>query len=86
MTREVYSDKTMVEFSRRQIFVRIFVDNDPQGESLASKFKIRGYPTILVLDSSGREVDRITGFRRARDLIEELQEIFDNAPKKRLRI
>ena len=75
-----------MEFSRKQIFVRVFVDADAQGEQLAGKFRVRGYPTIIILDSSGREIDRIMGFRRAPDLMEELQEIFDGARGKRLKI
>ncbi len=86
MTREVYTDKAFVEFSRKRVFVRIFADTDPQGERLTGRFKVRGYPTIIILDSSGSEVDRIMGFRHAPDLIEELQDIFDSASSMRLRI
>lgn len=86
MTREVYSDKKFIEFSRKQIFVRFFTDTEPEGNSLARKFGVRGYPTILILDSSGHEVDRIMGFRSAPDLIEELEEIFRSVSKRRLKI
>ncbi len=86
MTREVYSDKKFIEFSRRQVFLRLFTDTDPQGDRLARKFGVRGYPTILILDSSGHEVDRIMGFRSAPDLIEELEEIFRSVSKKRIRV
>jgi len=79
MTREVYTDRKLAEFSRKQVFIRLFTDTDPQGEELARKFVVRGYPTIIILDSSGREVDRIMGFRGAPALIEELQDIFDSA-------
>lgn len=79
MTREVYSNKEFIEFSRSQIFMRIFVDTDPEGERLARRFALEGTPTLIILNSKGREVDRIIGGRRAQDLIRELGLIFEAA-------
>jgi len=75
MTREVYTDKKFIEFSRSQVFVRIFEDEDPKGERLARKYQIPGVPTLIILDSLGEEIDRIIGFRPAPVLIKEIQEI-----------
>jgi thiol:disulfide interchange protein len=86
MTREVYSNKRFIEFSRKQVFMRVFTDTDPQGGRLARKFDVGGFPVLIVLDSSGQEVDRIIGFRSASDLIEELESIFDSASEKGFRI
>ena len=77
MTREVYTDKAFIEFSRKFVFIRLFQDTDRQGARLASRFGVEGFPTLIILDSSGREVDRILGFRRAKELIEDLQSIVD---------
>jgi hypothetical protein len=79
MTREVYPDKKFIEFSKTQIFMRFFSDTDPEGERLARKFGVRGFPTLIILDSKGHVVDRIMGERTAPDLIDELKEIFENA-------
>jgi hypothetical protein len=79
MTREVYTDPEFANFSRSQIFIRVFQDTEPQGARLARKYRIPGFPTLLILDSSGREIDRIVGFRSTPDLIEELKEIFEGA-------
>ena len=38
-----------------------------------------GFPTLIILDSRGQEVDRIEGAMRAKRLIEELQLIFKSA-------
>jgi thioredoxin-related protein len=74
MTREVYSNQKFIEFSRKYVMVRVFQDTDPQGDRLATRFRIEGFPTLLVLDSSGREIDRILGFRSAQDLMDEIAE------------
>ncbi len=76
MTREVYTDKGFIEFSRSQIFVRVFQDTEPQGDRLARKYRVDGFPTLIILDPSGHEVDRILGFRPAPELIKELKDIF----------
>jgi thioredoxin-related protein len=76
MTREVYADKEFIKFSQSQIFVRVFEDTDSEGARLARKFNVDGFPTLIILDSSGHEVDRILGAMSTRDLIEELELIF----------
>lgn len=75
MTREVYTDKAFIEFSRKFVFIRLFQDTEREGARLASRFGIEGFPTLIILDSSGREVDRILGFRSAQELMEELRSI-----------
>jgi thioredoxin-related protein len=79
MTREVYPDKELTEFSKSQIFMRFFSDTEPEGERLARKFGVKGFPTLIILDSKGNEVDRIIGERSAPDLIDELKDIFETA-------
>jgi thioredoxin-related protein len=79
MTREVYPDTEFIKFSRSQIFMRVMQDTDPLGERLARKYRIDGVPTLIILDSAGKEVDRIQGFMSAPELIEELQLIFEAA-------
>jgi thioredoxin-related protein len=86
MTREVYTDKKLIEFSRSQVFMRVFEDTEAEGERLARKFKVRGFPTLIVLDSNGQEVDRILGAMSAPDLIEALKLIFESAKKEKYSI
>ena len=52
MTREVYSDKDLIELSRSQVFMRVFVDTDPEGKRLAQKFDLEVLPTLIILNSS----------------------------------
>jgi len=82
MTREVYTEKEFIEFSRSQVFIRLFVDTDSQGAQLARKFGVRGFPTLIVLDGTGRELDRLVGVRSAPGLKADLEPIFDAAGKR----
>jgi hypothetical protein len=86
MTREVYTNKKFIEFSRNHVFLRVFEDTQPEGARLARKYSVPGFPALIILDSSGREVDRILGAMPAPDLIEELQLIFKSAASGRISI
>jgi len=84
MTREVYTDEEFIKFSRSQVFMRVFEDTDPEGARLARKFKIEGFPTLIILDSQGQEVDRIEGAMDAQSLIEELESVFQDAKQEKI--
>ena len=86
MTREVYPDARFIEFSRSQVFLRVFQDTEPEGARLARKFNVRGFPTLIILDSAGNEIDRIMGAMSSEDLIDELKSIFEGANDGRIRI
>jgi len=36
--------------------------DDPQVQKIAEKYEIEGLPTVIFLDSSGKEINRIIGF------------------------
>jgi thioredoxin-related protein len=78
MTREVYTDPEVIKFSRSQIFLRVFEDTEPEGARLARKFGISGFPTLIILDSEGQEVDRIEGALNPPDFIDALNHIFES--------
>ena len=75
MAREVYTDERLIQFSSKFVFMRVLADEDPEGADLKNRYRVSGIPTLLILDSKGREVDRLTGFRSADLLIEELEVI-----------
>ncbi len=46
-----------------------------EGVDLARKYHIRGYPTMIFLDSKGQVITQITGYRDAEGLIESGKQI-----------
>ena len=79
MAREVYTDSTFKQFSERFVFLRVLADTDADGPALESRYNVEGFPTILILDSKGREIDRLVGGRSVDELLEELEWIFKYA-------
>lgn len=43
------------------------------GKELASRFGVNGYPTLVVTDARGEEIDRLVGYRPPRTIIPELE-------------
>jgi thiol:disulfide interchange protein len=78
MEREVYPDGEVVEFSRKQVFMRLFYDTSAEGAKLAEKFGVQGFPTIVVVNKKGVEVGRVVGARPASRLIQDLTRIFES--------
>ncbi|HSR50640.1 MAG TPA: tetratricopeptide repeat protein [Acidobacteriota bacterium] len=77
MDREVYPDPGFIEFSRSQVYMLLDAYKTSEGEWLRRKFHVEVFPTILVLDSQGQEIDRLTGGRTVEGLIEDLEAIFE---------
>src|SRR5262245_60235447 len=46
-----------------------------EGMALAEKYGIHGYPTLLVVDEKGEEIDRIVGFRPPEKFLPEVARI-----------
>jgi tetratricopeptide (TPR) repeat protein len=78
MEREVFSDPKFIEFSASQVFMRVDAEKDPEGRSLALKFAVHNYPTVLILSSDGDEIHRLIGGRSTSRLISDLQDVFSD--------
>ena len=48
--------------ARSRAFVPVYVDGDsPGAQKLGTRFKVRGYPTMVLFDPQGRELTRLPG-------------------------
>lgn len=60
------------EFSGKVDFLTVDIDSMPD---LAKEFKVEAVPTIVFIDKSGREVNRIVGFTDKSQLVETIQKM-----------
>jgi len=75
LVRETYPDKDVAAlFEKSFIAVKVNAGKD-DGRALAQRFGVQGYPTLLITDAKGEEVDRLIGFRPPKKIIPELQDI-----------
>ena len=48
--------------AKSRSFVPVYVDGDtPSGQTLGQRFKVSGYPTMVLLTAEGSEVTRLEG-------------------------
>jgi thioredoxin-related protein len=86
---EVFSKKEFKDFAKENL---VLVEVDfPQGkklpgkvkkqnDELKTKFSVKGYPTLVVLDAEGKEVHRIGGYKA--DALDDLKKAAEaNKPK-----
>ncbi len=78
MEREVFRDPKFIEFSQSQVFMHLDAENDSEGRSVAARFDVHNYPTILILSAAGEEIHRLIGGRSTDQLISELQNVFSD--------
>ncbi len=55
-----YANSNVVELSRK--FVCLKLDADGEGAEAVRRYQIRGFPTILFLNSAGEETKRVVGY------------------------
>ncbi len=58
-----------------QKFVAVRINGD-ESKDVVTKFSVRGYPTILLLDKNGNFIDKITGLPNNELLVTKLQEAY----------
>jgi len=67
---EVFTNPDIIALSRQFVCIRV---NGTKRQDLAARYQVPGFPTVVLLDSQGREVHRIVGFRPAPQFLDEMQ-------------
>jgi thiol:disulfide interchange protein len=68
MDRDVFTDAALATYLNEN-FVNLKVNAEKgEGVALAHKFGIKGYPTLVFLDATGAEQERVLGITTARRL------------------
>jgi len=74
LDNKVYADSEVAAFANaNQINYKIDAEKG-EGIDFARKYDIKGYPTVLFLDKSGKEIDRIYGYLPKKEFLEIMQD------------
>ena len=74
MDAETYSDPQLIkDIANKYVWLKLNTETEEDGKRLQKDFAILTYPTTLVLDGQGEEVDRIGRFLPAAEFTETVQ-------------
>ena len=75
MDNDTFSNKKIIDFANNHL-ISLKIDAEKgSGPMQKEKYRVRGYPTIIVLDNSGNELDRIVGYLPPDNFLKELNRI-----------
>jgi len=70
-----YSDPAVIEMSKKMVFAKINAEVDTL---TAQKYVIPGYPTIVLTNSDGTEIERIGGFLPAEEFMQTVDDYMND--------
>ncbi|MBK7629984.1 MAG: protein-disulfide reductase DsbD [Ignavibacteriales bacterium] len=71
-----FSDKRVLkEFERFTVYKSDQTKNDDTNEQLRKRFNIIGMPTVIIIDSKGNEIKRLTGFVNADEFLTYVEKV-----------
>jgi thiol:disulfide interchange protein DsbD len=77
LEHKTFADKEVMVKAGRFVAARIDLsnDDDPKNAELKKKYNIQGLPAVLLIDSSGKEVDRITKFVEPKEFLAAIEPV-----------
>lgn len=70
MAATTFKDEEVGEFFNEHfINIKVDIEKDADGPEMARLYKIRAYPTLLILDGDGNLVDQTIGLQRVNQLM-----------------
>jgi len=74
MTRNVFPLQSVGDFMNTH-FVSLKVDMEKgEGPALAKKYEVQAYPTFLILDAEGKEINRLVGSNTPDEFVKAVEE------------
>ena len=76
LDKSTFSNEKVIKASERFTSLKADMTKSvsPEVDKLRNQFKIVGVPTVLIIDASGKEVKRITGFVSPEEFLKALEE------------
>lgn len=74
MDQTTFQDPTVIDqLGSNYSWLRLNAETDPAGAEMRQRFGVSGFPTVLILDEGGDEIDRVQGYVPAPQFIEAVQ-------------
>lgn len=74
MNKTTFVDQALLDYFKKEKYMMIKTNPEKDVES-EKVFKVFSYPTMLIFDGKGKEIDRLLGYQGAQELIEKLEDL-----------
>ena len=80
LDKDVYSNKEVAEaLAKNFVAIKLNPEESTKNKKVAAKFQVNGFPTIIFLDSNGKELSKIGGYVPADEFLKRLNEVVNKA-------
>lgn len=70
MKRKTFTNKAVADYYNKN-FINVAIDMEKgEGPTLAQKFRVEAYPSLIYFKSNGEVIGKALGFRKAKEFIE----------------
>lgn len=70
MAKNSFPDATVGElYNANFINLKVEMEKDAEGPELSKKYNVQAYPTLLIIDHTGRIIKKVIGYQQPADLI-----------------
>ncbi|HUV14868.1 MAG TPA: thioredoxin fold domain-containing protein [Acidobacteriota bacterium] len=75
MDQSTFQDPAVIgQLGSEYSWLRLNAETDPAGAEMRQRFGVTGFPTVLILDEGGDEIDRLQGFVPAPQFVKVVEE------------
>jgi len=75
MDQSTFQDPAVIgQLGSEYAWLRLNAETDPAGAEMRQRFGVSGFPTVLILDEGGDEIDRLQGFVPAPQFVQVVEE------------
>lgn len=79
MDQKTFQDPQVIDqMANKYTWLKLNAETDPVGVELGQELGVTGYPTIVIMDHQGQEIDRLQGFIPPERFIEEVSNSVDS--------
>ena len=79
MAKTSFKDEAVAKlYNKNFINLKVEMEKNPDGREIAAKYKIRAYPTLLMIDSDGNLIKKVVGLQSKGDMIQLANNVLAN--------
>ena len=62
MDQDIYGDPQVAALGREAVFLKLNAEDQSEGQRFAREHRVNGFPTTIIIDSSGRNLQTRIGY------------------------